>query len=51
MDLVLTIKTKQMVQLMIDYRIDYLKEHIQAMKDAVEYDGVDLLGYTMWSSN
>ena len=31
------------------YRIDYLKEHIQAMKDAVEYDGVDLLGYTMWS--
>ena len=31
------------------YRIDYLKEHIQAMKDAVDYDGVDLLGYTMWS--
>ena len=31
------------------YRIDYLKEHIQAMRDAVDYDGVDLLGYTMWS--
>ena len=31
------------------YRIDYLKEHIAAMKDAVDYDGVDLLGYTMWS--
>ncbi len=31
-----------------DYRIAYLKEHIKAMKDAVEIDGVDLLGYTMW---
>ena len=36
---------------MIDdqYRIDYLSAHIQAMKEAVEYDGVDLLGYTMWA--
>lgn len=32
-----------------DYRIDYLKAHIKAMKEAVDYDGVDLLGYTMWS--
>ena len=31
-----------------DYRIDYLRQHIQAMKDAVEKDHVDLLGYTMW---
>ena len=31
-----------------DYRIDYLKQHIQALKDAVEIDGVDLLGYTSW---
>ena len=31
-----------------DYRIDYLKAHIQAMKDAVELDGVPLLGYTSW---
>lgn len=31
------------------YRIDYLKAHIAAMKEAVDYDGVDLLGYTMWS--
>ena len=31
------------------YRIDYLRSHIEAMKDAVDYDGVDLLGYTMWS--
>ena len=31
-----------------EYRIDYLKEHNKAMKDAVEEDGVDLFGYTMW---
>jgi len=30
-----------------DYRIDYLREHIKQMAEAVE-DGVDLLGYTMW---
>lgn len=32
-----------------DYRIDYLREHIKAMKDAVEEDGVDLMGYTSWA--
>lgn len=31
-----------------DYRIDYLREHIKAFKDAVEIDGVELLGYTTW---
>jgi 6-phospho-beta-glucosidase len=31
-----------------DYRIDYLKKHVQALKDAVEIDGVELLGYTTW---
>jgi len=31
-----------------DYRIDYLREHIKAMMDAVDMDGVDLLGYTPW---
>ena len=31
-----------------EYRIDYLREHIKAMKDAVEIDGVNLLGYTPW---
>lgn len=31
-----------------DYRISYLAAHVQAMKDAVELDGVDLLGYTTW---
>lgn len=30
-----------------DYRIDYLKKHIQAMSEALE-DGVDLMGYTPW---
>lgn len=30
------------------YRIDYLKSHIQAMKECVEMDGVDLMGYTPW---
>lgn len=29
------------------YRIDYMKKHIEAMKDAIA-DGVDLRGYTMW---
>lgn len=31
-----------------DYRIEYLAAHLQAMKDAVDEDGVDLLGYTSW---
>jgi 6-phospho-beta-glucosidase len=31
-----------------DYRIDYFRAHIQAMKDAVLIDGVDLIGYTPW---
>lgn len=31
-----------------DYRISYLKAHLQAMKSAVEEDGVDLMGYTSW---
>ena len=32
-----------------DYRIDYLSQHIEAMRDAVTEDGVDLLGYTTWA--
>lgn len=31
-----------------DYRIDYLRTHIQAMMQAVEEDGVDVMGYTSW---
>lgn len=30
-----------------DYRIDYLRDHIEAMGEAIE-DGVDLIGYTSW---
>lgn len=30
-----------------DYRIDYLKKHIEQMKEAVK-EGVDLMGYTPW---
>lgn len=32
-----------------DYRIAYLRDHIRAMKAAVEEDGVELLGYTTWA--
>lgn len=31
-----------------DYRIEYLKEHILAIQDAIS-DGVDVLGYCTWS--
>lgn len=30
------------------YRIDYLREHIKVMRDAVNEDGIPLLGYTSW---
>lgn len=30
-----------------DYRIDYLRCHVEAMDGALQ-DGVDLIGYTMW---
>lgn len=30
------------------YRIDYFDAHFKAMLDAIEYDGVDLMGYTSW---
>lgn len=31
-----------------DYRIDYLRAHIEEMKKAVFEDGVELMGYTPW---
>ena len=31
-----------------DYRIEYLKNHIDALKDAIELDDVDVMGYTTW---
>lgn len=30
-----------------DYRIEYLREHVIAMQEAIR-DGVDLIGYTPW---
>lgn len=31
-----------------DYRIDYMAKHIQAMDDAINEDGIPLMGYTVW---
>ena len=31
-----------------DYRIDYMARHVDAMRDAIELDGVEMLGYTSW---
>ena len=31
-----------------DYRIEYIREHIREMRNAVD-DGVDVLGYTSWA--
>lgn len=31
------------------YHIEYYKAHFKAMLDAMEYDGVDLMGYTSWA--
>jgi len=31
-----------------DYRIDYIRDHIQAIKDAIEIDGVEVMGYLGW---
>lgn len=30
-----------------DYRIEYVKKHVSAMKEAIE-DGVEIMGYTYW---
>lgn len=31
-----------------DYRIEYLRQNIQSMREAINIDGVELMGYTMW---
>ena len=31
-----------------DYRIDYLKQHVKAIKEAIEEDYVDCFGYAWW---
>ncbi len=30
-----------------DYRINYLRQHLMALRDALR-DGVDIMGYTYW---
>ncbi len=32
-----------------DYRIEYMRQHLLAMRDAVHVDGVELWGYTSWA--
>lgn len=39
-------KHQRMIQ--DDYRIDYLKQHILAINDAINIDGVKVIGYTPW---
>lgn len=34
-----------------DYRIQYLSDHIKVIKAAIEEDGVDLFGYTAWAAS
>ena len=35
-------------EILDDYRINYLRDHLKAMKAAIVEDGVECLGYTMW---
>ena len=32
-----------------DYRIEYLRDHLREMMKAMNEDGVECLGYTMWA--
>ncbi|WP_143875567.1 family 1 glycosylhydrolase, partial [Oenococcus oeni] len=41
-------KVENSQQIHDPYRIAYLKAHIQAMIDAVQEDGVKVIGYTPW---
>ena len=31
-----------------DYRINYLKQHVNALAEAIDEDGIDVIGYTPW---
>ncbi|EPI16885.1 glycosyl hydrolase, family 1 [Enterococcus faecalis] len=33
-----------------DYRIDYLQQHLLAVKQAIVFDGVPVIGFTVWSA-
>ncbi|MDN6091610.1 MAG: 6-phospho-beta-glucosidase [Lacticaseibacillus paracasei] len=41
-------KINQDCHIQVDYRIYYLRQHINQMRLAVEVDGVKLMGYTPW---
>ena len=43
-----TISVEEDEQIHDTYRIDYLAKHIAEIKKAVNYDGVELMGYTPW---
>ena len=30
------------------YRVEHLRDHVKAMSDVINLDGVDLMGYTWW---
>lgn len=32
-----------------DYRIEYIRKHIEAIEESESCDGVDILGYTLWA--
>lgn len=32
-----------------DYRIDYMRKNITSMKQAIDEDGIEVMGYTCWS--
>ena len=33
-----------------DYRIEYLKQHVQVLQETIQEDGVEVLGYMPWSA-
>lgn len=35
-------------EILDDYRIEYLKKHIEQIAEAIHTDGVEVLGYTSW---
>ena len=41
-------KVNEKGQIEDDYRIEYLREHIKAVKEALK-DGTDIIGYCLWS--
>ncbi|MFZ7133355.1 MAG: glycoside hydrolase family 1 protein [Eubacteriales bacterium] len=42
-------KVDELGQIIDDKRIYYYKNHIKAMQDAIQYEGVQILGYLAWA--